>query len=113
MLFMVQAFRTAGRTMNFLLNGQPRQVDNLDANLTLLEYLRGSAALPGTKEGCASGDCGACTVLLAEPGGPPRAINACITPLASAANRHVCTVEALSSEGRLHPVQQAMVDCHG
>lgn len=100
--------------MQFLLNGEQRQVgSDVDANQTLLDYLRGSAALTGTKEGCASGDCGACTVLLAEPGGPLRAINACITPLGSAANRHIYTVEALSRDGKLHPVQQAMVDCHG
>ena len=99
--------------MDFILNGKQQQVHNCDANLTLLDYLRSDAALKGTKEGCASGDCGACTVLLAAPGQPPRAINACITPLGSAANKQVWTVEALAGDGALHPVQQAMVDCNG
>ena len=99
--------------MDFILNGKQQQVGICDANLTLLDYLRGDAAMKGTKEGCASGDCGACTVLLAALGQPPRAINACITPLGSAANKQVWTVEALTREGGLHPVQQALVDCNG
>lgn len=99
--------------MHFILNGKQQEVSNCDANLTLLDWLRGNAGLKGTKEGCASGDCGACTVLMAEPGQPPRAINSCITPLGNAANRQLWTVEALENNGELHPVQQAMVECNG
>lgn len=101
------------RPMDFYLNGDRQQVLDCDANLTLLDFLRGNMALKGTKEGCASGDCGACTVLMGECGGPLRAINSCITPLGNAAGRQLFTVEALAKRGVLHPVQQAMVDCHG
>lgn len=99
--------------MEFFLNGKRHQVQDCDANLTLLDFLRGNMALTGTKEGCASGDCGACTVLMGDCGGPVRAINSCITPLGNAAGRQLFTVEALAKDGALHPVQQAMVDCHG
>ncbi len=100
--------------MDLILNGELRHSAAGDANLTLLEYLRGPLALTGTKEGCASGDCGACTVLVAEPSGTLRAINACITPLGSLHNKQVFTVESLAVEGGpLHPAQRALVDCHG
>lgn len=100
--------------MNFFLNGDARQPTACDGNRTLLDYLRGDAGLKGTKEGCASGDCGACTVLLRDGTGPLRAVNSCITPLGKVNRLHVYTVEALScGGGSLHPVQQAMVDCHG
>lgn len=99
--------------VDFFINAKARSVKHLDADVTLLRYLRTEACLPGTKEGCASGDCGACTVLVAESGAPPRAVNACITPLGSVAGCGVLTVEGLAERGRLHPAQQAMVDHHG
>jgi xanthine dehydrogenase small subunit len=99
--------------VNFTLNGKPCKVEHCDAEITLLRYLRTRANLPGTKEGCASGDCGACTVLLADTDGEPRTVNACITPLGAVAGRSVVTVEGLEENGSLHPAQQAMVDQHG
>lgn len=84
--------------------------------MTLLRFLREQRRLTGTKEGCASGDCGACTVMVVEQGpeGPiSRTVNSCICPLGSVAGQEVVTVEGLACEGELHPVQQAMVDCHG
>ncbi len=99
--------------MDCFINAKPRSVKHLDAEVTLLRYLRTEAGLPGTKEGCASGDCGACTVLVAEPGAVPRTVNACITPLGSVAGCGVLTVEGLAERGCLHPAQQAMVDHHG
>jgi len=84
--------------------------------MTLLRFLREQRRLTGTKEGCASGDCGACTVMLLEQGpqGPvSHTVNSCICPLGSVADREVITVEGLAVEGALHPVQEAMVDCHG
>ena len=67
----------------------------------------------GTKEGCASGDCGACTVLLRDEFGGSQTINSCIAPLGRVAGKQVITVEGLSDEQGLHPVQQALVDYHG
>ncbi|MCY4213354.1 MAG: FAD binding domain-containing protein, partial [Gammaproteobacteria bacterium] len=99
--------------MDCFINAKLRSVKHLDAEVTLLRYLRTEAGLPGTKEGCASGDCGACTVLVAEPGAVPRTVNACITPLGSVAGCGVLTVEGLAERGCLHPTQQAMVDHHG
>jgi xanthine dehydrogenase small subunit len=100
--------------VDFILNGERQHGVGGNANTTLLDYLRDTLALKGTKEGCASGDCGACTVVVATADGLLRAVNACITPLGNLHQRQVFTVEALAaSGGGLHPVQQAMVDCHG
>ena len=104
--------------VRFLLNGKPQVLTDVDPTGTLLNHLRYDKGLTGTKEGCAEGDCGACTVLVGEldqSGGQVvwRAVNACIlfTPMVD--GRAVVTVEGLSHDGALNPVQQAMVDCHG
>lgn len=103
--------------INFILNGQDISVADVGASQTLLDFLRLDRRLTGTKEGCAEGDCGACTVLvgrLAATGLTYIPVNACIRFLASVDGCHVVTVEHLSGpEGRLHPVQQAMVEHHG
>ncbi|WP_417583671.1 xanthine dehydrogenase small subunit [Nitrincola sp.] len=102
--------------MQFMLNQTQIQLDECAPDTTLLEYLRTHLVQRGTKEGCASGDCGACTVVLAEPAGEGlsyRAINSCITYLGAVDGCQVITVEGLSSQPEhLHPVQQAMVDQH-
>ncbi len=105
--------------MQFFLNGVLTKVDDLDPNTSLLRYLRTRAKLKGTKEGCGSGDCGACTLLVGqavETQGKTRirfrSVNACIALLASVHNRYVITVEGLAKD-KLHPAQQAMLDCHG
>ena len=90
-----------------------RQV-RAEAGMTVLRYLRENR-LVGTKEGCASGDCGACTVVVAylEEGRPVfRGLNACIAPLAAVDRKWLITVEGLKREGRLHSVQRAMVSAH-
>jgi xanthine dehydrogenase small subunit len=103
--------------LRFLVNGDPVTVSGVPPQTTLLEYLREHRALCGTKEGCAEGDCGACTVVLAESDGSRVAwkpVNACIRLLPSVAGKAVFTVESLQgADGSLHPVQQALVDHHG
>ena len=102
--------------IRFLLNGLPVAVEGIAPQITLLEYLREVRALTGTKEGCAEGDCGACTVVVAERCGDRLAwkpINACIRLLPSVDGKAVFTVEGLrAADGALHPVQQAMVEAH-
>jgi xanthine dehydrogenase small subunit len=105
-------------SLHFLLNGNPVEVTTAPAQTTLLEYLRDERHLTGSKEGCAEGDCGACTVVLAEPHGVGglswKPINACIRLLPSVAGKAIFTVESLqSADGTLHPVQRALVECHG
>ena len=105
------------RELRFLLNDDEIALDDAGPGDSLLEFLRLDRGLRGTKEGCAEGDCGACTVLvgrLREGKVRYEAVNSCIRLLPSLDGCHVVTVEHLSGkDGALHPVQQAMVDCHG
>ncbi len=89
-------------------NGRERTATNA-AGRTLLDWLRFDLGLTGTKEGCAEGECGACTVHL-----DGRAVLACLVPAARASGASITTVEGLTpSDGALHPVQQALADCGG
>lgn len=102
--------------IQFLLNQTLKSESALDPNTTVLNYLRRNLGRCGTKEGCASGDCGACTVVLAEPEGGQlryRSINACLAFVSALHGKQLITVEDLKQDGQLHSVQQAMVDCHG
>src|SRR3954451_3248914 len=100
--------------VQFLLNGKPCSEDSAPPSMTVLDWLRTRARLTGTKEGCAEGDCGACTIVLGrEVDGSLRfqAVNSCLMMLPQIDNRAVFTVEGLAAaDGALHPVQQAMID---
>ncbi|PWR23455.1 xanthine dehydrogenase small subunit [Zavarzinia compransoris] len=103
--------------LRFLLGHEERTLAAVDPTATVLDYLRLDERRTGTKEGCAEGDCGACSVVIARPDGAGgldyRAVNACIQPLGTLDGAQVITVEDLADHGRLHPVQQAMVETHG
>jgi xanthine dehydrogenase small subunit len=99
--------------IRFLLDGEAIEMDGLDPTGTVLDYLRYTLRRTGTKEGCAEGDCGACTVLLGELAGDQvewRAVNACILFLPMLDGKALRTVESL---GGGHPVQREMVERHG
>ena len=104
------------RTLQFVLDGEVIEESAVDPTRTLLQYLREDLKRTGTKEGCAEGDCGACTVVVAEPDGSgrlrARAVNSCIQFLPTVDGKEVLTVESLA-DSELHPAQQAMIDCHG
>ncbi|NML14818.1 xanthine dehydrogenase small subunit [Azohydromonas caseinilytica] len=113
------------RPIRFFHRGRTVSVDASTPTRTVLQWLREDEACTGTKEGCNEGDCGACTVLvgeLADGPGPDvvgglrlRSVNACIRFLPTLDGKALLTVEDLkpAAGGALHPVQQALVDCHG
>jgi xanthine dehydrogenase small subunit len=99
--------------IRFLLDGETIEVEDVDPTGTVLDFLRYTLRRTGTKEGCAEGDCGACTVLLGELAGDRvawRAVNACILFLPMLDGKALRTVESL---GGAHPVQREMVERHG
>ena len=102
--------------VSFILDGEQHSVENLPPETTVLDYLREGLGRTGTKEGCASGDCGACTVVVAEAHEKTlqyRTTNACITLLGALQGKQLITVENLVSDQKLHQCQQAMIDWHG
>ncbi len=102
--------------VRFFLNGQAHAAYGDDVFLTLSDYLRARLHQVGTKVVCAEGDCGACTVLVGRCRGERIVydpFDSCIQFLHQIDGAHVVTVEGLGAAGRLHPVQQALVDHHG
>ena len=103
-------------SVRFVLDGRVRGLAGVDPGMTVLQWLRGVERRCGTKEGCAEGDCGACTVVLGElrDGGVRLLpVNACILFVPALDGKALFTVESLREVGQLHPVQQALVECHG
>lgn len=101
--------------IQFLLHDTPVVERDLDPAMTVLAYLRQRRRRVGTKEGCGSGDCGACTVALGrvEQGRLHyETASACLMPVSALQGKQLITVEDLRQQGALHPVQQAVVDLH-
>ena len=103
--------------IRFLLGGEVVEAEGVAPTRSVLAYLREDLRRKGTKEGCAEGDCGACTVVLgelAEGNVRLRTVNACIQFVPTLDGKALFSVEDLRQcDGALHPVQQAMVDAHG
>ena len=92
------------QTVRLKVNGDVYNLE-IPAHRTLLSVIRDEIGLTGTKEGCGTGDCGACTVLL---DGKP--VNACLVLAVEARDREVTTIEGVAGDGALHPVQQAFIE---
>jgi carbon-monoxide dehydrogenase small subunit len=92
------------KRIRIIVNGEVCELE-AQANWTLLHVLRDRLYLTGTKCGCETGDCGACTVIL-----DGKAVNSCLVLAVEADGKSVLTIEGLAREGQLHPVQQAFVD---
>ena len=104
-------------SIRFLLSTDARSLSDIDPTRTVLDYLREDETLCGTKKGCAEGDCGACTVMLAERDGLGglryRPVNSCIMFLPALDGKQLVTIEHLRGpDGQLHKVQQAMMKHH-
>ncbi|KAK5086596.1 hypothetical protein LTR05_003764 [Lithohypha guttulata] len=104
-------------TLRFYLNGTKVELDSIDPEITLLEYLRG-IGLTGTKLGCAEGGCGACTVVISQLNPTTgkiyhASVNACLAPLVSVDGKHVITVEGIGNSQRPHPAQQRIALASG
>ncbi len=97
--------------IRFILNDRPVEVVGLSPMTTLLDWLRDRRGLKGTKEGCAEGDCGACTVVLERADGRHEAMNSCIAMLGQMDGQAIRTIEGLQGkDGAPHPVQRAMAE---
>ena len=104
-------------SVEFILENEVKTVDfeNLSPTTTVLQYLRNLPGRKGTKEGCAEGDCGACTVVLVEMENGKlvyRAVNSCLLFLPALHGKMIITVEDLADGNQLHPIQQAIIDYH-
>lgn len=92
--------------VNFIVNKKPVTVE-ADPNERLLDVLRDRLRLTGTKEGCAVGECGACTVIL-----NGKAVTSCLVPIGAVEGKEVTTIEGVGADGKLDPVQEAILENH-
>ncbi|KAI1641796.1 xanthine dehydrogenase [Daldinia loculata] len=104
-------------TIRFFLNGTRVVLDDIDPEVTLLEYLRG-IGLTGTKLGCGEGGCGACTVVVSQYNPTTKqiyhaSVNACLAPLASVDGKHVITIEGIGNVKQPHPAQERIAKGNG
>lgn len=113
------AIKTMNGTIEFLLDNKPVTVNfveqGISPTITVLKYLRNVSSLKGTKEGCGEGDCGACTVVIAELNDGKltyRAVNSCLIFLPNLHGKQLITVEHIGSSDNLHPVQKILVEKH-
>jgi carbon-monoxide dehydrogenase small subunit len=103
----------ASHKITLTVNGSTEMID-VPSNMTLLQMLREKLVLTGTKDGCAAGECGACTVILTPPGaerGEP--VNSCMVLAVECDGAEITTVEGLAHDGQLDPVQQAIIEQGG
>ncbi len=103
-------------TIQFIYNDKIFKIKNPNPNQTLLDFVRSDLKKTGTKEGCAEGGCGACTIVLGELKNQKliyKSINSCISFLPIINGKHLILIENLSSDNKLHPIQEAMVKFHG
>lgn len=105
-------------TVRFVLDGRIVEVKGERRTTTVLDYLREDLRRTGTKEGCAEGDCGACVVMVGElnasqTGVDYVTVNSCLQLLPTLDGKSLKTVESLKVNGHMHPIQEAMRDCHG
>ena len=98
---------TDKQAVTLSINGDPYEV-LADPRHTLLQVLREQLSLTGTKCGCNNGVCGSCTILMDD-----LPVRACLTLAVAATDREITTIEGLATNGNLHPVQQAIIDCQG
>ena len=90
--------------LNLTVNGEPYQLD-IEPHRTLLDVVRDDLRLTGAKEGCGTGDCGACSMIV-----DGRLVTSCLLLAVEADGANVLTIEGLARDGKLHPVQQAFID---
>jgi xanthine dehydrogenase small subunit len=102
----------ASAPVQFQLNGHSLSIEGASPHTTLLDYLR-SAGLTGAKEGCAEGECGACTVVVVADGPSYRPVNSCLVFLPMAAGQEIYTVESLAAHGELAECQKAIAEAGG
>ena len=103
-------------TIQFIYNNKIFKIKNPNPNQTILDFIRSDLKKTGTKEGCAEGGCGACTIVLGELKNQKliyKSINSCISFLPIIDGKHLILIENLTFNNKLHPIQEAMVKFHG